>query len=66
MDGPRDQTQKDKNYMISFIFGIQKNSKMNILTKQKQTHRRRKQQGRKEGYFRNMILRETYYHIYKT
>ena len=37
------QAEKDKYYMISLIFGIQKIVKMNLFTKQKQTHRHRKQ-----------------------
>ena len=36
------QTEKD-NYMMSLICGILKMVEMNILRKQKQTHRHRKQ-----------------------
>ena len=48
MDRPRDyhtkwsKSDKDK-YMISLICGIQKVIQMNLFTKQKQTHRYRKQ-----------------------
>ena len=37
------QTEKDKYYMISLLCGIRKIVKMNLFTKQKQTHRHRKQ-----------------------
>ena len=37
------QAEKDKYYMISLICGIQKIVKMSLFTKQKQTHRHRKQ-----------------------
>ena len=38
------QTEKDKYHMISPTCGIQKNdTKMNLFTKQKQSHRYRKQ-----------------------
>ena len=37
------QTEKDKYYMISLICGIYKITQMNLFTKQKQTHRHRKQ-----------------------
>ena len=37
------QAEKDKYYMMSLICGIRKIVKMNLFTKQKQTHRHRKQ-----------------------
>ena len=37
------QTEKDKYYMISLICRILKIIQMNLYTKQKQTHRHRKQ-----------------------
>ena len=37
------QTEKDKYHMISLICGIQNMIQVNIFTKQKQTHRHRKQ-----------------------
>ena len=37
------QKEKDKYHMILLICGISKTLKMNLLTKQKQTHRCRKQ-----------------------
>ena len=49
MDGPGDdhtkwsQTEKDKYHMISLISGIKKIIQMSLFTKQKQTHRHRKQ-----------------------
>ena len=48
-DGPRDdhtkwsKLEKDQSYMISLICGIEKIIQMNLFTKQKQTHRHRKQ-----------------------
>ena len=49
MDGPRDyhtkrsKLEKDNYHMISFIHGIYNLIQMNLFTKQKQTHRHRKQ-----------------------
>ena len=50
MDEPRDdhtseasQTEKDKYHMISLTCGIYNGIQMNLFTKQKQTHRHRKQ-----------------------
>ena len=49
MDRPGDdhtkwsQTEKDKYHMISLISGIKKIIQMSLFTKQKQTHRHRKQ-----------------------
>ena len=37
------QTKKDKYYMISLICGILKKGQMNLFTRQRQTHRHRKQ-----------------------
>ena len=37
------QREKDKYLMIAFICGIEKIIQMNLFTKQKQTHRFRKQ-----------------------
>ena len=37
------QTEKDKYYMISLMYGIEKIIQMNLCTKQKQTHKHRKQ-----------------------
>ena len=37
------QTEKYKYYMMSITCGIQKMIQMNLFTKQKQTHRHRKQ-----------------------
>ena len=37
------QTEKNKYHVISLICGILKMIKMNLFTKQKQTHRHRKQ-----------------------
>ena len=37
------QTEKDKYPMISVTCGILKRIQMNLITKQKQTHRHRKQ-----------------------
>ena len=37
------QTQKDKYHKISFICGIKYRTQMNLFTKEKQTHRHRKQ-----------------------
>ena len=37
------QIEKDKYYMMSLICGIRKIVKMNLFTKQKQTHRHRKE-----------------------
>ena len=47
-------TEEDKYHMISFICGIKKMIQMNLFTKQKQTHRHRKQiygyqRGKREG-----------------
>ena len=36
------QAEKDKYYMMSLICGIRKIVKMNLFTKQKQTHRFRR------------------------
>ena len=49
MDGPRDghtewsKSEKDKRHMISLTCGIYNGIQMNLFTKQKQTHRHRKQ-----------------------
>ena len=48
------QTEKDKYHMISLICGIQKIVQVNLLIKEKQTHKHRKQtygyqRGRVEG-----------------
>ena len=49
MDGPRDdhtklsKSDKDKYHMLSLICGIKKMIQVNLFTKQKQTHRHRKQ-----------------------
>ena len=48
MDGPRDyhtklKSEKDKYQMTSLICGIQKIIPVNLHTKQKQTHRHRKE-----------------------
>ena len=37
------QTKKDKYHMVSLICGTLKKIQVNLLTKQKQTHRHRKQ-----------------------
>ena len=41
--GEVSQTEKDKYYMIPLICGIQKIIQISLYTKQKQTHRHRKQ-----------------------
>ena len=48
------QTEKDKYHMISLVYGILKVNTMKLFSKQKQTHRLRKQtygyqRGRGEG-----------------
>ena len=75
MDGPRDyhtkssQKEKDKYHMISLICGISNMTQMNLFTKQKQTHRHRKetygyQRGNKvEGLIRSLGLTYTHYYI---
>ena len=62
-------TEKDKYYMISLICGIWKITQVNLYTKQKQSHRHRKQthgyqrgKGGGEGIIRNMGLRDTNYY----
>ena len=46
------QTEKDKCLMISLICGTQNMTQMNLFTKQKQTHRCRKQTyGYQRGYW---------------
>ena len=37
------QREKDKYHIISLICGIENRTQMNLFTKQKQTHRHRKQ-----------------------
>ena len=64
------QKEKDKYHMIPLICGIYNMTQMNLLTKQKQPHRHRKQcgcpsWGRDKLGVRDQQLQTTTYKIYK-
>ena len=60
------QSEKDKNYMVNYMWNLKKVIPMNLHTKQKQTCSRRVEtygyprgEGRKEGQIRSMGLTGT-------
>ena len=62
------QKEKDEYHMISLIYGVQNMTRMNLSTKQKQTHRQRTdlwlpRRGAGEGQIESLELADANYYI---